>query len=120
MPLCQCGNALVGNAKARETYNLSGLKRTASFQPLLPVTYAGIILVETMNLFPFVFIQVSGTLERMDPTLEESARILVMRAGVAQQIGTPLEVYGSPANRFVFEFIGLSCFLYSVLTETGM
>ena len=38
-------------------------------------SYAGIILIETMYLFPFVFIQVSGALERMDPTLEESARI---------------------------------------------
>jgi len=35
----------------------------------------GIIAVETMYLFPFVFIQVCGALERMDPTLEESARI---------------------------------------------
>jgi len=35
----------------------------------------GIIIVETMYLFPFVFIQVSGALERMDPTLEEAARI---------------------------------------------
>lgn len=35
----------------------------------------GIIAVETMYLFPFVFLQVSGALERMDPTLEESARI---------------------------------------------
>lgn len=38
-------------------------------------TYLGIILVEIMYLFPFVFIQVCGALERMDPTLEESARI---------------------------------------------
>lgn len=38
-------------------------------------SYQGIIAVETMYLFPFVFIQVSGALERMDPTLEESARI---------------------------------------------
>ncbi len=38
-------------------------------------TYGGIIGVETMYLFPFVFIQVCGALERMDPTLEESARI---------------------------------------------
>ncbi len=38
-------------------------------------SYPGIIGVETMYLFPFVFIQVSGALERMDPTLEESARI---------------------------------------------
>ena len=49
-----------------------------------------------------------------------SDRILVMRAGVVQQIGTPLEVYGSPANRFVFEFIGLSCFLQAGLTSSGM
>lgn len=35
----------------------------------------GIIAVETMYLFPFVFLQVVGALERMDPTLEESARI---------------------------------------------
>jgi iron(III) transport system permease protein len=33
------------------------------------------MLVESMYLFPFVFIQVCGALERMDPTLEESARI---------------------------------------------
>ena len=38
-------------------------------------TLGGIIAVESMYLFPFVFIQVSGALERMDPTLEESARI---------------------------------------------
>ncbi|HHE3577382.1 ABC transporter permease [Pasteurella multocida] len=37
--------------------------------------YTGIMAVETMYLFPFVFIQVCGALERMDPTLEESARI---------------------------------------------
>ncbi|MDR1828100.1 MAG: iron ABC transporter permease [Methylobacteriaceae bacterium] len=38
-------------------------------------SFHGIMMVETMYLFPFVFIQVSGALERMDPTLEESARI---------------------------------------------
>lgn len=38
-------------------------------------SFWGIVVIETMYLFPFVFIQVSGALERMDPTLEESARI---------------------------------------------
>ena len=38
-------------------------------------TYYGISGVEIMYLFPFVFIQVCGALERMDPPLEESARI---------------------------------------------
>jgi iron(III) transport system ATP-binding protein len=40
-----------------------------------------------------------------------SDRILVMNLGVVQQVGTPLEVYQQPANRFVFGFIGLSNFL---------
>ena len=33
-------------------------------------------------------------------------RIVVMRDGRIQQVGTPAEVYGSPANRFVASFIG--------------
>ena len=33
-------------------------------------------------------------------------RVVVMRDGRIQQIGTPLEVYGNPANRFVAGFIG--------------
>ena len=48
-----------------------------------------------------------------------SDRILVMKAGVVQQIGTPLEVYSNPANRFVFEFIGLSCFIPADLSTNG-
>lgn len=40
-----------------------------------------------------------------------SDRILVMKAGVVQQIDTPLNVYNKPANKFVFSFIGLSNFL---------
>jgi len=43
-----------------------------------------------------------------------SDRILVMKLGVVQQIDTPLNVYNSPANRFVFSFIGLSSFTNAV------
>jgi iron(III) transport system ATP-binding protein len=49
-----------------------------------------------------------------------SDRLLVMRAGVVQQVGTPLDVYRAPANRFVFEFIGLSSFLPAVLGAGAM
>ncbi|MDR1367713.1 MAG: ABC transporter ATP-binding protein [Candidatus Accumulibacter sp.] len=49
-----------------------------------------------------------------------SDRILVMRLGVAQQTGTPLEVYGKPANRFVFEFIGLSSFIETAFDADAM
>ena len=33
-------------------------------------------------------------------------RIVVLRAGRIEQIGTPLELYNNPANRFVAGFIG--------------
>ena len=33
-------------------------------------------------------------------------RIVVLREGVIEQIGTPIELYDSPANVFVAEFIG--------------
>jgi multiple sugar transport system ATP-binding protein len=33
-------------------------------------------------------------------------RVVVMKDGLIQQIGTPLEVYGNPANKFVAGFIG--------------
>jgi multiple sugar transport system ATP-binding protein len=33
-------------------------------------------------------------------------RIVVLRAGLVEQIGTPGEVYGKPGNRFVASFIG--------------
>ncbi len=36
---------------------------------------AGIIVIEVVYYFPFVYMQVVSALERMDPTLEESARI---------------------------------------------
>ena len=35
----------------------------------------GIIVIEVVYYFPFVYMQVVSALERMDPTLEESARI---------------------------------------------
>ena len=46
-----------------------------------------------------------------------SDRILVMKLGVVQQIDTPLNIYNSPANQFVFSFIGLSNFLDVVWSD---
>jgi len=36
-------------------------------------------------------------------------RIVIMKDGLIQQIGTPTEVYQSPANMFVAQFIGSPC-----------
>lgn len=49
-----------------------------------------------------------------------SDRILVMKKGVIEQIDTPLNVYNNPANKFVFNFIGLSNQLNVKLSEQGI
>ncbi len=44
-----------------------------------------------------------------------SDRMLVMKEGVVQQIGGPLDIYNKPENKFVFSFIGLSDFIPVVI-----
>ena len=48
-------------------------------------------------------------------------RVVVMLAGVAQQIGTPEELYSRPANLFVAGFIGSPAmnFFPATLTDVG-
>lgn len=41
-----------------------------------------------------------------EEALALGARVVVLEAGVVQQIGTPREVYERPANRFVAKFLG--------------
>lgn len=54
-------------------------------------TLWGIIFVEISYYFPFVFMQVVSALERMDPTLEESARIAgAKQLKVIRKITLPL------------------------------
>ncbi len=49
-------------------------------------------------------------------------RVVVLRAGEAQQIGTPEELYGKPANLFVAGFIGSPAmnFFPAALTDIGL
>ncbi len=49
-------------------------------------------------------------------------RVVVLRAGVAQQIGTPEELYLKPANLFVAGFIGSPAmnFFPAMLTDVGV
>jgi multiple sugar transport system ATP-binding protein len=49
-------------------------------------------------------------------------RVVVMRAGVAQQIGSPEELYNSPSNLFVAGFIGSPAmnFFPAWLTDVGV
>ena len=56
-------------------------------------TVGGIIVIEVIYYFPFVYMQVVSALERMDPTLEESARIAGARQlYVIRKITLPLTI----------------------------
>jgi len=46
-------------------------------------------------------------------------RVVVMKEGRIQQIGTPLEVYGNPANKFVAGFIGAPSMNFLEVTIRG-
>jgi len=52
-----------------------------------------------------------------EEALTMSDRIAVMSAGEIQQIGTPLDIYERPHNRFVADFIGDTNFLHASVTE---
>ncbi|MBR2700990.1 MAG: iron ABC transporter permease [Erysipelotrichaceae bacterium] len=61
--------------------------------PLNINSITGIIIIEVVYYFPFVYMQVVSALERMDPTLEESARIAgASQMYVIRKITLPLTV----------------------------
>jgi len=45
-------------------------------------------------------------------------RVVVMKDGVVQQVGEPLELYNQPANRFVAGFIGSPAMNFVAVTVT--
>jgi spermidine/putrescine ABC transporter ATP-binding subunit len=52
-----------------------------------------------------------------DEALSLSDRIVVLNEGRVQQVGTPMEAYHRPQNRFVAEFLGLANFLEGDFTK---
>jgi iron(III) transport system ATP-binding protein len=51
--------------------------------------------------------------------LAMSDRVLVMDHGVAQQTGTPEDIYRRPSNRFVADFVGHCNFIPATVSATG-
>jgi putative spermidine/putrescine transport system ATP-binding protein len=54
-----------------------------------------------------------------EEALAISDRIVVMHAGVAEQVGDPFEIYNRPATRFVASFVGTLSPLDAVVVEPG-
>lgn len=52
-----------------------------------------------------------------EEALTMSDRIVVMKDGVIQQIGTPEDIYNEPMNRFVADFIGESNIMNGVMID---
>lgn len=51
--------------------------------------------------------------------LSLSTKIAVMKEGVVQQYGTPLEIFHNPANNFVAKFVGYANFLTGKVTDVS-
>lgn len=98
----------------------------------------GIIFVEISYYFPFVFMQVVSALERMDPTLEECARIAgAKQMTVIRKITLPLVVPAISAGALLIMTTSLAHFgvpsilgfsqniftlptkIYAVISRTG-
>jgi len=54
-----------------------------------------------------------------EEALSISDRVAVLDQGVIQQVGTPVELYDTPANRFIAHFVGTINFLRGTLEATG-
>ena len=52
-----------------------------------------------------------------EEALSISDRVVVMHQGVADQIGTPFEIYNRPATRFVAQFVGTLSMLTATVTD---
>ena len=85
---------------------------TGSDSPLFNInSIAGIVFVEASYYFPFVFLQVVSALERMDPTLEESARIAgANQFHVIRKITLPLVIPATAAGAMLILISTISHF----------
>jgi putative spermidine/putrescine transport system ATP-binding protein len=54
-----------------------------------------------------------------EEALSMSDSVAVMNGGVAEQIGTPFEIYNRPATRFVAEFVGTLNLIEAEVEEAG-
>ncbi len=52
-----------------------------------------------------------------EEALSMSDRVVVMNAGIAEQVGTPFEIYNRPATRFVASFVGTLNLLDAVVRD---
>jgi ABC-type Fe3+/spermidine/putrescine transport system ATPase subunit len=50
-----------------------------------------------------------------EEALSISDRVAIMDAGRIRQVGTPVEVYTRPADRFVADFVGIANFLHGIV-----
>lgn len=67
---------------------------------------------ELVNIIHTVGVTCVMVTHDQEEAMTMASRIAVMSKGRVQQVGTPEEVYGEPANRFVAEFIGSSVNLF--------
>ena len=54
-----------------------------------------------------------------EEALSMSDRVVVMNRGIADQVGTPFDIYNRPTTRFVAEFVGTLSILKATVSRSG-
>ncbi|NLO39582.1 MAG: spermidine/putrescine ABC transporter ATP-binding protein, partial [Ruminiclostridium sp.] len=73
--------------------------------------------IELMDMQKNVGITFIYVTHDQEEALTMSDTVVVMNKGVIQQIGTPVDIYNEPKNRFVADFIGESNILQGIMHE---
>lgn len=73
--------------------------------------------IELMDMQKNVGITFIYVTHDQEEALTMSDTVVVMNKGVIQQIGTPVDIYNEPKNRFVADFIGESNIIEAVMRE---
>jgi ABC-type Fe3+/spermidine/putrescine transport system ATPase subunit len=75
------------------------------------------MLTEMVQLFRRLKITAINVTHDQDEAMSMSDRIMVLRDGVVQQIGTPTDLYRHPVNPFVASFMGYANMLVGEIIE---
>ena len=73
--------------------------------------------IELMNMQKNVGITFIYVTHDQEEALTMSDTVVVMNNGVIQQVGTPVDIYNEPKNRFVADFIGESNIIEGIMHE---
>src|SRR6266566_3250256 len=112
--------ALEGYERRRIHQLSGGQRQRVALARALVLDPAVLLLDEISRLHRRLGATILAVTHNQDEALSLSDRIIVLRAGRIEQIGTPREVFERPANAFVARFVGFDAILKPERVDSGI